>query len=118
MRSLTGLIAASVWVQGTCSWLPATTAAAVAQQSLQELLVHRTWDPAAHPKWLVFEVEGQLQIRPAQYDIAQHLLANPGAIMQLNMGEGKTRVILPMLALHWADGSRLVSGGVCLHAYA
>jgi hypothetical protein len=24
------------------------------------------------------------------------------------MGEGKTRVILPMLALHWADGSRIV----------
>jgi hypothetical protein len=73
----------------------------------QELLVHRTWAPAAHPKWLVFEAEGQLQIRPAQYDIAQHLLAHPGAIMQLNMGEGKTRVILPMLALHWADGTRL-----------
>ncbi len=27
---------------------------------------------------------------------------------QLNMGEGKTRVTLPMLALHWADGSRVV----------
>jgi hypothetical protein len=76
---------------------------------LQELLVHRTWDPAAHPKWLVFEVEGQLQIRPAQHDIVQHLLAKPGAIMQLNMGEGKTRVILPMLALHWADGKQVVS---------
>jgi hypothetical protein len=37
-------------------------------------------------------------------------MANPGAIMQLNMGEGKTRVILPMLALHWADGKRLVGG--------
>jgi hypothetical protein len=24
------------------------------------------------------------------------------------MGEGKTRVILPMLALHWADGTRIV----------
>jgi hypothetical protein len=77
--------------------------------------VHRTWDPAAHPKWLVFEVEGQLQIRPAQHDIAQHLLANPGAIMQLNMGEGKTRIILPMLALHWADGNRVVSGSLQPH---
>ena len=26
-----------------------------------------------------------------------------GAIDQLNMGEGKTRVILPMLALYWGD---------------
>ncbi|WIA08442.1 hypothetical protein OEZ85_007879 [Tetradesmus obliquus] len=75
---------------------------------IQELQVHRTWEPATHPKWLVFEVEGQLQIRPAQYDIAAHLMENPGAIMQLNMGEGKTRVILPMLALHWADGKRVV----------
>eukprot|EP00775_Hariotina_reticulata_P001980 gene1980-2302_t len=73
-----------------------------------ELLVKRLWDPAKYPKWLVFEVEGQLQIRPSQYQVAQQLMNNPGAITQLNMGEGKTRVILPMLALHWADGKRLV----------
>ena len=72
--------------------------------------MHRTWSAAAHPQWLVFEVEGQLQIRPAQYHVAQHLMADPGAIAQLNMGEGKTRVILPMLALHWGDGSNLVRG--------
>ena len=68
----------------------------------------RLWDPAKHPKWLVFEVEGQLQIRPSQYQVAQQLMDSPGAITQLNMGEGKTRVILPMLALHWADGKQLV----------
>jgi hypothetical protein len=73
-------------------------------------LVQRTWEPHRHPQWLVFEAEGQLQIRPAQHSIAQHLMKHPGAIAQLNMGEGKTRVILPMLALHWADGSRVVSG--------
>ena len=85
---------------------------------LQELLVHRTWDVSLHPEWLVFEAEGQLQIRPDQYTVARHLMDNPGAICQLNMGEGKTRVILPMLALHWAKGDRLVSGGetACLPA--
>ncbi len=81
--------------------------------------MHRTWDPAQHPAWLVFEVEGRLQIRPQQHAIAQHLMGHPGAIAQLNMGEGKTRVILPMLALHWADGSRVVGSrrvaGTCLH---
>ena len=41
--------------------------------------------------------------------VAAYLMGNPGAIVQLNMGEGKTRVILPMLALHWGDGSRVVS---------
>ncbi|MEW5310745.1 MAG: hypothetical protein WDW38_002512 [Sanguina aurantia] len=75
---------------------------------IQELSVRRTWDVALHPQWLVFEAEGQLQIRPAQYTIANTLINNPGAIAQLNMGEGKTRVILPMLLLHWADGSRVV----------
>ena len=78
----------------------------------QELKVRRTWDAVQHPQWLAFEVEGQLQIRPAQHSVAQHLMANPGDIAQLNMGEGKTRVILPMLVLHWADGSRVVRGRV------
>lgn len=40
--------------------------------------------------------------------VARHLIDNPGAILQLNMGEGKTRVIMPMLILHWADGANLV----------
>ncbi|EFJ48301.1 hypothetical protein VOLCADRAFT_104794 [Volvox carteri f. nagariensis] len=75
---------------------------------VQELLVRRTWDVVRHPQWLVFEVEGQLQIRPAQAAVAQQVMANPGAIAQLNMGEGKTRVILPLLVLHWADGCRVV----------
>jgi hypothetical protein len=39
---------------------------------------------------------------------------DPGAVVQLNMGEGKTRVILPMLALHWADGQHIVGACVCL----
>ncbi len=75
---------------------------------MQELLVHRTWDVQAHPEWLVFEAEGGLQIRPVQHFIAQHLMSNIGAIDQLNMGEGKTRVILPMLALHWGATGNFV----------
>jgi hypothetical protein len=72
--------------------------------------VHRSWDPAQHPQWLVFEAEGRLQVRPAQAAIVTHLLSHPGAIAQLNMGEGKTRVILPLLSMCLADGSRIVSG--------
>jgi hypothetical protein len=77
--------------------------------SLQELRVRRTWDVLQHPKWLVFEAEGLLQIRPAQHCIAQMLMDTSGAVSQLNMGEGKTRVIIPMMALAWADGNNLVS---------
>ncbi|KAF5833854.1 hypothetical protein DUNSADRAFT_9691 [Dunaliella salina] len=75
---------------------------------IQELQCERTWSVACHPEWLVLEVEGQLQIRPTQYCVAEHLLQNPGAVDQLNMGEGKTRVILPMLATTWANGQGVV----------
>lgn len=79
---------------------------------LQELLTCRTWDASSHPLWLVFEVEGRLQIRPNQHALARTLLAGGpdmrGPIAQLNMGEGKTRVILPMLVLELADGYNLV----------
>lgn len=63
--------------------------------------MHRTWGIEEYPEWLVFEAEGSLQIRPNQYQIAKDLMNRPGAVEQLNMGEGKTRVIMPMLVLHW-----------------
>lgn len=88
------------------------------QELLRELQVTRTWDVHAHPQWLAFEVEGRLQIRPRQYSVAQYIITHagsagedvlvPGAIVQLSMGEGKTRVILPMLALHWTDTARVL----------
>jgi hypothetical protein len=87
----------------------------------QDLQFSRTFDPERHPEWLVFEVEGQLQIRPNQQWIAQHLLTEQGSIDQLNMGEGKTRVIMPMLALEWTRKgkhvvSRLIVGRWCLQS--
>eukprot|EP00798_Chlamydomonas_sp_ICE-L_P004009 gene4009-14089_t len=82
--------------------------AGATQQLVQELLVRRQWSVSEYPEWLVFEVEGGLQIRPQQYAVATRLIREPGAIAQLNMGEGKTRVILPMLVLHLAKGKHLV----------
>ncbi|CAM9896127.1 unnamed protein product, partial [Ectocarpus fasciculatus] len=67
----------------------------------QEVQVKRTWAPEAYPRWLAFEADSGLQIRPAQAEVALHMIDNPGDIVQLNMGEGKTRVILPLLVLHW-----------------
>ena len=89
------------------------TKAAVELQILQELAVYRSWPAAAHPDWLAFEVIAQLQIRPVQYTVAKSLIEGVekqqyGPITQLNMGEGKTRVILPMLAMYWKNSSNLV----------
>ena len=69
------------------------------EQLMRELLCVRTWSPQEHPLWLAFELDQNIQIRPEQYQLAQHLLDNPGSISQLNMGLGKTRVVIPMLIL-------------------
>ncbi|KAL4428607.1 hypothetical protein ABPG77_008919, partial [Micractinium sp. CCAP 211/92] len=100
---------ARVWLQDRLGRLALLVSDDTAQlQLLQELTVHRTWSVDKHPLWLAFEAEQQLQVRPQQAWVAQHLMAHPGDIVQLNMGEGKTRVILPLLILHWADGNNLV----------
>ncbi|KAI1763802.1 hypothetical protein GGR53DRAFT_466937 [Hypoxylon sp. FL1150] len=71
---------------------------------------HRTWDPLEHPEWLLLEVESGITIRDVQVLIASEMM-NPSsrsnAVMQLNMGEGKSSVIVPMIAAELANGSQL-----------
>ena len=67
--------------------------------------IGREWDVRKHPEWLVFEVEQRLKIRRHQYKVTQFLIDNPSSIFQLNMGEGKTRVILPILYLYLGRAS-------------
>ena len=72
---------------------------------------HIGWDPMARPDWLLFELENNLRIRPVQAQIAEEM-ASPStgsnSVLQLNMGEGKTSVITPMVAVSLADGNKLV----------
>lgn len=75
------------------------------EKIIQEISNIRLWSPLEHPRWLVFEAEGLLQIRNQQYLMAKHLIENNNIISQLNMGLGKTRVILPMIVLHWMQNS-------------
>lgn len=69
---------------------------------LRELTSSREWDVVKHPYWLLYEMEQGIRIRPEQYGITHHLIHNHGHIVQLNMGLGKTRVILPMLILFYS----------------
>ncbi|KAH7012451.1 uncharacterized protein B0I36DRAFT_398704 [Microdochium trichocladiopsis] len=72
---------------------------------------HTNWDPARHPEWLLLEIEGALLIRDVQVDIATHMQSpahGKNAVMQLNMGEGKSCVIVPMLVTSLADGNKLM----------
>ena len=48
-----------------------------------------------------------LTIRSIQIDVARHMIepTNKNLVMQMNMGEGKTSVILPMLSVNLSSSS-------------
>ncbi len=68
-------------------------------------------DPLAFPENLILELEQRILIRPVQQEIASKMREPPegnNCVMQLNMGEGKSSVIVPIVATALADGKRLV----------
>lgn len=73
---------------------------------------HSNWDATDHPEWLLLEVENNLLIRPVQATIANEMAVEQSTIgntvLQLNMGEGKSFVIIPIVAAKLADGKKLV----------
>lgn len=71
----------------------------------RELSYIRTWDPKQHPEWLLIEIDGDFSIRPEQASLAAKMLVpdnRDNAVMQLNMGEGKSSVIIPIIAVDLA----------------
>lgn len=71
---------------------------------------HEGWDPQAYPEWVLLEVENNFLIRPVQARIAQQMISPPSgrnSVMQLNMGEGKSSVIVPIVAATLADRKKL-----------
>ncbi|KAG7408180.1 hypothetical protein Forpe1208_v012432 [Fusarium oxysporum f. sp. rapae] len=72
---------------------------------------HRNWNPREHPEWLLLECESEILIRDVQQQIAQKMIQPPdnkNSVMQLNMGEGKSSVIVPSVAAALGDGSKLI----------
>ncbi|KAL5332674.1 hypothetical protein BJX70DRAFT_404369 [Aspergillus crustosus] len=70
---------------------------------------HMNWNPHEFPESLLLEVENGLLIRDVQEQIARQMRSPAeNAVMQLNMGEGKSSVIVPIVAAGLADGSCLV----------
>ncbi|CAF1260892.1 unnamed protein product [Rotaria sp. Silwood1] len=76
---------------------------------------HSNWKPFEHVSWLILELEMNITIREIQTDVARHMMqtnmttdqtkVNKNLVMQMNMGEGKTSVILPMLAASLASSN-------------
>ena len=86
-------------------------------------------DAVAHPDWLLIQVsflrilrrllaltvvkkiENNFHVRPIQLAVAHQMIAprlNHNTALQLNMGEGKSSVIVPMVSVALADGKTLV----------
>ncbi|KAI5863834.1 hypothetical protein GGS23DRAFT_516098 [Durotheca rogersii] len=72
---------------------------------------HRNWRVEDYPEWLLLEVESNLLIRETQVEVALAIVSpesGASSVLQLNMGQGKTSCIIPMVAVLLADGKSLV----------
>lgn len=72
---------------------------------------HTTWDPFEFPESLLLEIESGILIREVQDQIFRQMRASSSGenkVMQLNMGEGKSSVIVPIVAASLANGLCLV----------
>jgi hypothetical protein len=72
---------------------------------------HRDWDPTRYPEWLLVEIENNILIRQNQAQISREMMSPTSglnSVMQLNMGLGKSSVIVPIVSADLADKTQLV----------
>ncbi|KAM7221941.1 hypothetical protein V8F06_002692 [Rhypophila decipiens] len=72
---------------------------------------HTNWDPDEQPDWLLLEIESNFLIRPGQVDVARATIwpaSGANSVLQMNMGQGKTSCIIPMVAAAMANKKNLV----------
>ncbi|KAF3484464.1 uncharacterized protein GIQ15_03788 [Arthroderma uncinatum] len=72
---------------------------------------HVGWEPMQYPDWLLLEIENDMLIRPVQAQVALEMISpsSPAnSLLQLNMGEGKSSVIVPIAAATLADTEKMV----------
>ncbi|PGH16509.1 hypothetical protein AJ80_05194 [Polytolypa hystricis UAMH7299] len=76
-----------------------------------ENIGRQAWNAMEDPDWLLLEIENNFTIRKEQADVARKMIfsdSKENTVLQLNMGEGKTSVITPMVASKLARGKCLV----------
>ncbi|KAN0080270.1 hypothetical protein V8E55_009836 [Tylopilus felleus] len=68
------------------------------------------WDAETHPDRLLIQLQGNFLVRRVQAEVATEMISprsGSNTAMQLNMGEGKSSVIVPIVVAVLADGSQL-----------
>ncbi|KAI5896513.1 uncharacterized protein SCHCODRAFT_02569139 [Schizophyllum commune H4-8] len=68
--------------------------------------------------WLLIQIDGDFALRPVQADLAFHMMSSHNRVTQLNMGEGKSSVIVPITSVTCANGEDLVCVFVLKPLYA
>ncbi|MEI8366613.1 MAG: DUF3638 domain-containing protein, partial [Parachlamydiaceae bacterium] len=79
-------------------------------QQLGEVLhTKRAYDPAKRPAFLVFEYYADIMMRPDQVGKLEEFLNGneSNLVMEMIMGSGKSKVLMPLLGLMRADGQKL-----------
>ncbi|KAL8935316.1 MAG: hypothetical protein Q9211_004757 [Gyalolechia sp. 1 TL-2023] len=75
-------------------------------------IAHKGWKIADHIDWVLLEIDFNLIIREDQVQVAQAMIASPSTVsnfvLQMNMGQGKSSVIIPMVATALANSKNLV----------
>ena len=69
------------------------------------------WKSYDYPDWVLLEIENDITIREPQAHVALEMMHPTGglnSVLQSNMGDGKTFVITPMLAVAISNGDTLV----------
>ncbi|KAF2104829.1 hypothetical protein NA57DRAFT_30565 [Rhizodiscina lignyota] len=72
---------------------------------------HTNWKPMEKPDWVLLEIDADMMIRPEQVEVAIATISpesGDASLLQMNMGQGKTSVIMPMVAAVLADSKRLL----------
>jgi hypothetical protein len=90
---------------------------AVQKSSLTKLAMEQknkgygNWQAFEHPDWVLFQLDANLLLRDQQITVARATI-NPDSganqTLQLNMGEGKTACIIPIVAAFLADSNNLM----------
>ncbi|KAK7442560.1 hypothetical protein VKT23_016158 [Stygiomarasmius scandens] len=63
------------------------------------------------PDWLLIQISSNFLARDIQVQVANEMISpsnSSNSVLQLNMGEGKSSVIVPMIAASLSNGERLV----------
>ncbi|KAK1139534.1 hypothetical protein N8T08_000674 [Aspergillus melleus] len=75
-----------------------------------ENIGHENWKPEDYPDWLLMEIDGNILIRKKQVDVALATIlpaSGSNSVLQMNMGQGKTSVVMPMALCVLSNGKTL-----------